>query len=257
MKRLYILGAFLLIFPAFYSLANENETDEHHDHQHANESENSKDTPANLDTASHSLGILYGLRADGNFEKIDYEQFINGFKNAFESELNQEQIQQADTIVSEYLKTTQAARASVNLQKSKTFLEENAKKEGVIVTESGLQYEILKQGKGKHPNISDQVTVHYRGTLMDGKEFDSSYSRDQPASFQLGSVIKGWTEGLQLMQEGANYKFTIPPELAYGERGAGAAIGPNEALIFEVDLIKVEESTMGDAATTNSQQTNQ
>ncbi|MDQ7089236.1 MAG: FKBP-type peptidyl-prolyl cis-trans isomerase [Methylococcales bacterium] len=119
------------------------------------------------------------------------------------------------------------------------FLAENAKKEGIITTESGLQYEILTEGTGGSPAASNQVTVHYLGTTLDGNEFDSSYGRGSPATFPLNRVIAGWTEGLQLMKEGAKYRFFIPSDLAYGERGAGANIPANAALIFEVELIKV------------------
>jgi FKBP-type peptidyl-prolyl cis-trans isomerase len=119
------------------------------------------------------------------------------------------------------------------------FLAKNAEKDGVIERPSGLQYRVIKEGTGTKPGFRDQVTVNYRGTLIDGTEFDSSYKRGKPASFQLNRVIKGWTEGLALMQEGAKWELFIPPELAYGERGAGQLIGPDETLIFEVELIKV------------------
>ena len=120
------------------------------------------------------------------------------------------------------------------------FLAENAKKPTVKTTASGLQYEVVAPGAGKtNPKATDNVTVHYKGTSIDGKEFDSSYSRGEPTSFPLNGVIPGWTEGVQLMTEGAKYKFYIPSALAYGENGAGGAIGPNEALIFEVELIKI------------------
>ena len=111
--------------------------------------------------------------------------------------------------------------------------------EEVITTESGLQYVVIEEGTGATPGLTDSVTVHYRGTLLDGTEFDSSHKRGEPAVFPVNRVIKGWTEALMLMKEGAKYKLTIPPELAYGERGAGALIGPNETLQFEVELIKV------------------
>jgi FKBP-type peptidyl-prolyl cis-trans isomerase FkpA len=121
-----------------------------------------------------------------------------------------------------------------------TFLAANAKKPNIKTTTSGLQYEVLTQGKGKtNPAATDNVTVHYKGASLDGKEFDSSYSRGEPTSFPLNGVIPGWTEGVQLMTEGAKYKFFIPSNLAYGENGAPGAIGPNEALIFEVELIKI------------------
>lgn len=119
------------------------------------------------------------------------------------------------------------------------FLADNSKKDNIVTTASGLQYEILTAGEGKSPLATNQVTVHYQGTTIDGNKFDSSYSRGEPATFPLNRVIAGWTEGLQLMKEGAKYRFFIPSELAYGERGAGTDIPANAALIFEVELIKV------------------
>jgi FKBP-type peptidyl-prolyl cis-trans isomerase len=125
-----------------------------------------------------------------------------------------------------------------NKKLGETFLAENSKKDNIVTTASGLQYEILTNGEGSSPTATDTVTVHYRGTTLEGKEFDSSYSRNSPATFPLNRVIAGWTEGLQLMNLGAKYRFFIPSDLAYGERGAGRDIGPNAALIFEVELIK-------------------
>jgi len=119
------------------------------------------------------------------------------------------------------------------------FLAENAQIEGVVTTASGLQYLVFAAGEGASPKATDNVTVHYKGTTIDGKEFDSSYGRGAPATFPLNRVIAGWTEGLQLMKEGAKYRFFIPSKLAYGERGAGRDIGPNATLIFDVELIKV------------------
>lgn len=146
---------------------------------------------------------------------------------AFQQEMQQKQI-------------SKAAEASAdNLAAGKVYLEQNAKKDGVKVTASGLQYEIMAKGEGVAPSAADQVTVNYRGTLVDGTEFDSSYKRGQPATFQVGGVIPGWTEALQLMQEGGKLKLAIPPELAYGDRGAPPVIGPGSTLIFEVELIKV------------------
>jgi FKBP-type peptidyl-prolyl cis-trans isomerase len=121
------------------------------------------------------------------------------------------------------------------------FLAENAKKPNVVTTESGLQYEVLTPGTGKvFPIATDNVTVHYKGTTIDGAEFDSSYSRGEPTSFPLNRVIPGWTEGVQLMTEGAKYRFFIPSELAYGQQGAGGSIAPNSTLIFDVELIKIQ-----------------
>ncbi|WP_446809657.1 FKBP-type peptidyl-prolyl cis-trans isomerase [Methylomonas sp. 2BW1-5-20] len=119
------------------------------------------------------------------------------------------------------------------------FLADNAKNTGVVTTASGLQYLVFTEGAGAQPKATDNVTVHYKGTTIDGKEFDSSYGRGEPATFPLNRVIAGWTEGVQLMKEGAKYRFFIPSNLAYGERGAGRDIGPNAALIFDVELIKV------------------
>lgn len=124
-----------------------------------------------------------------------------------------------------------------NKAAGETFLAENSKKENITTTASGLQYEVLTSGEGPSPSATTSVTVHYKGTTLDGKEFDSSYSRNAPATFPLNRVIAGWTEGLQLMNAGAKYRFFIPSELAYGQRGAGADIGPNAALIFEVELL--------------------
>jgi len=125
-----------------------------------------------------------------------------------------------------------------NKTAGEAFLAENATKENIVTTASGLQYEVLAEGEGSSPSATTSVTVHYKGTTLDGKEFDSSYSRNEPATFPLNRVIAGWTEGLQLMNVGAKYRFFIPSELAYGQRGAGADIGPNAALIFEVELLK-------------------
>ena len=129
--------------------------------------------------------------------------------------------------------------AQTALEKGEAYLHENGKKEGVHTTASGLQYKVLKEGAGRSPKATDTVKVNYRGTLLDGTEFDSSYKRNQPIEFALNQVIPGWTEGVQLMKEGAKYEFVIPSKLAYGRRGAGGVIGPDETLIFEVELLSV------------------
>jgi FKBP-type peptidyl-prolyl cis-trans isomerase FklB len=128
-----------------------------------------------------------------------------------------------------------------NKKEGEAFLSENRKKEGIKALPSGLQYKVVKAGTGKKPKSTDTVTTHYRGTLIDGTEFDSSYRRGQPASFPVSGVIAGWTEALQLMEEGAKWQLFIPPNLAYGERGAGSQIGPNATLIFEIELISIQE----------------
>ena len=143
-------------------------------------------------------------------------------------------------IVFTMLSMANATTPEENKAAGLAFLAENAKKVNIITTASGLQYEVLKEGTGASPKATDNVTVHYRGTTLDGDEFDSSYNRGAPATFPLNRVIAGWTEGLQLMKEGAKYRFYIPSELAYGSRGAGRSIGPYATLIFDVELIKVQ-----------------
>ncbi len=133
-----------------------------------------------------------------------------------------------------------ATTPAENKAAGEAFLAENAKKPGVITTASGLQYQVITEGTGASPSATDNVTVHYQGTTIDGKEFDSSYKRGAPATFPLNRVIAGWTEGLQLMKEGGKSRLFIPSNLAYGERGAGRDIGPNSTLIFDVELIKAK-----------------
>ena len=130
-------------------------------------------------------------------------------------------------------------KASANLETGQAFLEANKKKPGIVTLPSGLQYEVITEGNGKKPLASNKVTCHYHGTLIDGTVFDSSVKRGQPATFPLNMVIKGWTEGLQLMSVGSKWRFFIPPQLAYGERQTGAHIGPNSTLVFEVELLGV------------------
>ena len=134
----------------------------------------------------------------------------------------------------------QNAEGGKNLKEGEAFLDENKKKEGVTTLPSGLQYKVLKSGAGKTPKATDKVTTHYRGTLIDGTVFDSSYDRGEPTTFPVGGVIRGWTEALQLMKEGDKWQLYVPAQLGYGERGAGGKIGPNTTLLFEIELLKVE-----------------
>ena len=143
--------------------------------------------------------------------------------------------------MSEKRKKEQGQLGGKNSEEGKKFLAANKKKKGVKTTKSGLQYKVIKQGKGKKPGVADTVTVNYRGTLINGKEFDSSYKRGKPDTFPLNGVIPGWTEGVQLMSVGSKYELYIPSDLGYGERGAGGSIGPNAALIFEIKLIEIKE----------------
>ena len=162
----------------------------------------------------------------GNVMKLDPDE-ANSLLNNFFTELEKEQ----------NAKNAEAGKAAKS--EGEKFLAENAKKPGVVVTASGLQYEVLNEGSGRSPKATDVVRCHYHGTLIDGTVFDSSYQRNQPADFGLNQVIAGWTEGVQLMKEGAKYRFYLPYNLAYGEHGAGASIPPYAALIFDVELLKV------------------
>jgi FKBP-type peptidyl-prolyl cis-trans isomerase FkpA len=180
--------------------------------------------------------------------EMDMDAFILGFKDSLkgvsqiEEKDKQEIFREFFQGVRERLETKRNALAEKNKAEGEQFLKENAQKEGVTVTESGLQYKVLTEGTGPKPNPTDTVTVHYKGTLIDGTEFDSSYNRGEPARFPLNRVIKGWTEGLQLMNKGAKYEFFIPSDLGYGVRGQGDKIGPNAVLIFEVELLEFEPS---------------
>jgi FKBP-type peptidyl-prolyl cis-trans isomerase FklB len=159
--------------------------------------------------------------------------------------LTEQEIKDVITALQKDLQAKQQEKMRVLAEKNKkegeSFLAENKKKDGVITLASGLQYKIIKNGGGKMPKATDSVTVNYRGTLIDGTEFDSSIKRGQPATFQVSGVIPGWTEALQLMREGSKWQLFIPSNLAYGERGAGGSIGPNAVLIFEVELISINK----------------
>ena len=185
-------------------------------------------------------------------DEVDLVALVDGIEETLagqEPRLDEETREKIKSEVSRRIQEKQmqerTAKAAAAKEAGEKFLAENGKREGVKTTASGLQYEILKEGSGAMPKATDKVTVHYRGTLIDGTEFDSSYSRNQPVTFPLGNVIPGWTEGLQLVKTGGKAKLFIPSSLAYGERGAGPKIGPNETLVFEVELVAIEK---GDAA---------
>jgi FKBP-type peptidyl-prolyl cis-trans isomerase len=192
------------------------------------------------DRFSYGLGMVIGERVLKQYSEVDYDLLIEGMKAQHQSQATLITIEDAGTALAAYAEQQLAAETEVNKMKGATYLEENTRKEGVTVTESGLQYSVITQGDGAKPTATDQVTVHYRGTLIDGTEFDSSYSRGEPATFGLNQVIPGWTEGVQLMNVGSKYQFVVPHELGYGERGAGGAIGPFETLIFEIELIEIK-----------------
>tara|TARA_Y100001970_G_scaffold43778_1_gene54620 strand:- start:8399 stop:9085 length:687 start_codon:yes stop_codon:yes gene_type:complete len=205
---------------------------------------------AKLDTdvkkQSYSYGYLMGKDLSEKEANIDIKSLRVGLEDALN---NKQQLSDAD--IQDALKTLEQTlrqkyeekmteKRNSNGQESEKFLTSNKSKSGVKELASGLQYKVIKNGNGKMPKGEDKVTVHYRGTLIDGTEFDSSYKRNEPAQFKLNQVIKGWTEGLQLMKEGSKWELYIPSSLAYGQNGAGGLIGPNQALIFEVELIRVE-----------------
>ncbi|HOO83689.1 MAG TPA: FKBP-type peptidyl-prolyl cis-trans isomerase [Prolixibacteraceae bacterium] len=195
------------------------------------------------DTVALSVGYTLGGNLKKQFGDVNPELVAQGLIAAFNDEKNPlfEKEQEADVVIRAYLRKESERAAERNLKAGQEFLEENAKREGITVTESGLQYEVEKEGEGAKPTATSTVKVHYHGTTIDGEVFDSSVERGEPIEFPLNGVIKGWTEGLQLMSVGSKYKFYIPSDLAYGARGAGGNIGPNSALIFEVELISIVE----------------
>lgn len=193
---------------------------------------------------SYGVGRQFGgqLKAQP-FDGLDIEAVMAGLKEAFNDEadpISQEDMQAAYETIRTKLEANEAERSKEMAAKGIAFLAENAKKEGVTVTASGLQYEVIKTGEGdKMPTKESTVRTHYHGTLLDGTVFDSSYDRGQPAEFPVGGVIAGWTEALQMMTVGTKWRLTIPHELAYGAQGAGGAIGPYQALIFDVELMEI------------------
>jgi len=205
----------------------------------------------NLNTVEQKASYTLGADIAKNFRdqglEIDVNAFSLGLEDALENrtlKLSEEEMMSAINTVKERMQKQQLEKqqsiARTNLDKGKAFLTENAKKEGVITLDSGVQYKVLTEGKGDSPTPEDTISAHYRGTLLDGTEFDSSFKRGTPLTLQMGSVIKGWGEVLKLMKPGSKWEVYIPSDMAYGERGAGDAIGPNQALIFTIELINFE-----------------
>jgi len=213
-----------------------------------------KSLETEIDSASYALGLDMAFKVKANFEKADRDLFLQGYKNGIDStgiliapkEMNAFLSKFFQKLQVEKRKEQQAKAAKEaetkfgeNKKAGEDFLAENKTKEGVITTDSGLQYMVLKKGSGKSPTATSRVKVHYHGTNLEGEVFDSSVERKKPSEFGLNQVIKGWTEGIQLMKEGAKYKFFIPQELAYGVQARGAKIKPFSMLTFEVELIEV------------------
>lgn len=193
-----------------------------------------------FDTMSYALGVNIATNlANQGIDSLNYDLVAKAFKDVLENDSADISDEDAQRILQEYFTAIADKKAKEAMKEGEKFLAENAKKDGVQVTESGLQYEVISMGDGNKPSATDRVTVHYEGTLIDGSVFDSSIRRGQPATFGLNQVISGWTEGLQLMPEGSKFKFYLPYNLAYGERGAGGSIPPYATLIFEVELISI------------------
>ena len=193
-----------------------------------------------MDKVSYALGMSIGRQLQQmNAAEVNVDDFAQAIKDVFASKtsLTDSEAQQA---VQDFFQRKAEEQAGAAKAEGEAFLAENAKKEGVVSLPSGLQYQVLREGDGRKPAATDQVECHYEGTLINGQVFDSSYRRGETATFPLNQVIKGWTEGLQLMQEGAKYRFYIPYTLGYGANGAGQAIPPYATLIFDVELIKVK-----------------
>jgi len=198
------------------------------------------------DKESYSLGYQFGQSLKAQGLDINLEVYTSGIRDALGGTnplLSQDEIHKT---ISELQKRIMTARqkelkekAEKNLSEGKVFLEENKKKEGVKTLPSGLQYKVLMEGSGKTPKATNEVTVNYRGTFIDGTEFDSSYKRGKPETFEVARVIRGWTEALQLMKEGSKWQLFVPPQLGYGERGIGP-ISPNSTLIFELELLAIK-----------------
>jgi len=192
-----------------------------------------------VDSASYALGVSFGSQIKGQFKDINLDALASGINDAYDDS-TKISLQQARPILQAYAQKLKQKAAEENKKKAEDFLAENAKKEGVEVTESGMQYKVIEAGSGPKPTESDTVKVHYHGTLIDGTVFDSSKDRGKPVTFGVTKVIDGWTEALQMMSVGAKWEIYLPPSLGYGQRGAGQDIGPNSALIFEIELLGIE-----------------
>jgi FKBP-type peptidyl-prolyl cis-trans isomerase len=207
------------------------------------DSKKSANLKSAIDSASYAIGVSTGAGYKENLKTLpdsaNVDALIAGFTEALKGQKTSMTPEAAQAFLQTYFMEASAKQATKAKEEGDKFLAENKTKEGIITTESGLQYKVVTEGKGVKPTAEDKVKVHYKGTLLDGKVFDSSIERGEPAEFGVGQVIKGWTEGLQLMPVGSKYTFWIPSDLAYGERVAGQDIKPNSVLVFEVELLEI------------------
>jgi FKBP-type peptidyl-prolyl cis-trans isomerase FklB len=203
---------------------------------------NKNSLSSQIDSVSYGIGLSIGqnLKKD-NLNDIDADLIASGIKAVFKNDSSLMKPAQAQKTIQRFMQENAQKKGNSNLEKGKKFMDDNGKKEGVTTLPSGLQYQVIKTGTGSKPSSTDKVTVHYHGTLIDGKIFDSSVQRGQPAQFPVNQVIPGWTEALQLMPVGSKWKLWIPANLAYGERSPGGVIGPNETLVFDVELISIDK----------------
>ncbi len=228
----YIIGAILLLFlPGCQNAGDKNGGNE------GTEQSGKVALKTLEDSANYGIGMNIGKNLkDQGFKRIKKELLIRGIKDALADRSPALDQQTAIRSINEQIRTLGQKQGNEASQKGKAFLEKNKEKEGVKSTENGLQYKVLQKGSGSSPTIDDTVTVHYKGTKVNGEVFDSSYERGKPATFPLKGVIKGWQQGIPMMKTGGVWKFYVPSELAYGKRGKGRQIGPNETLIFKVEL---------------------
>lgn len=201
-----------------------------------------KQLTTDQEKVSYGIGMsVASYYKQQGMENIDTEAFAMALNDVFSADSTKMTEQEAQEVLKAFFTELKSKQSEVQKKAGVDFLLENAKREGVKSTESGLQYEVIKKGTGASPELTDKVKVHYHGTLIDGSVFDSSVDRGEPISFPVNGVIKGWTEALQLMSVGDKWKLFIPSELAYGERGAGQQIAPYSALVFEVELLDIEK----------------
>ncbi|MEK6250223.1 MAG: FKBP-type peptidyl-prolyl cis-trans isomerase [Planctomycetales bacterium] len=261
MKRFFVFAVMAsMLTPALIYMAQASDgtnrtgatttTDQTHQGTTQSPTNNPKEAAVDIKDVSYCIGNSFGRSIHGQDIAIDFQSFTDGFQAAMDASKARMTDEQMAGVMEKFqmqlIRKQMAAaqkKAEAAQEQGSTFLKTNKSKQGVAVTDSGLQYKVIEGGKGSQPKGNDSVTVHYRGTRLDGTVFDSSYDRNQPVTFQVDRVIPGWTEALQLMREGDKWELYIPSDLAYGTHGAGAEIGPNETLVFEVELIKVNPET--------------